>query len=382
MDFLYNYYLPLTGHPYNVVVPILISLALVILAWHISKTRNRFAPLIRYVFANIIYVMLVLLFCIALGILIGFFSPFWLVSFIFYGIQVIFPIFLLILAIRLFKQKKSYPTVIAALFAVTILAVSYYATFVEPFNIEITKHQYQFEDNKDLKLRIVLISDIQTDILSSREKHLVEIVKELNPDVILLAGDYFNGDYKIHVKGFQAARYVLENISAPYGVFAVSSDSNTLDSHEPLFAGLDINYLENLSEKITINGEDLYIVGVSRKVPDVNLAWENVAQDAATILLYHGPEAYFWDATQQAHPDLILAGHTHGGQISLPFFGSLTSGTPYGREYASGWFSKILPSKEVVSMYVTRGVGLEGSWAPKIRFLTRPEVTVIDVGGK
>lgn len=144
----------------------------------------------------------------------------------------------------------------------------------------------------------------------------------------------------------------------------------------------DINYLENTSAKININGKDLYIVGVSRRVPNVELAWENVPLDAPTILLHHSPDAYFWKETEQHTPDLILAGHTHGGQISLPFFGPLTSGTKYGKEYAKGWFAKTLPSKEVINMYVTRGVGLEGNWAPKIRFFTRPEVTVIDVGGE
>lgn len=390
-NFLYDYYYPLTGHPYNIIVPMLISLALVLLAWRISgrkffskciKNKSRFAPLIRYVFANIIYLMLAMIFCIVLALIIGHFSPFWIVSFTFYGLQVIFPVFLLVLSVRLFREKSALPSAIAAVLALAILAVSGYATFIEPFNIEVTQHQYEFKDNKDLKLRIVLISDIQTDVLSSREKHLVEIVKGLKPDVILLAGDYFNGNYKIHHKGFQSARYVMENLNAPYGIYAVSSDSNTLASHEPLFAGLDITYLENLSQKITINGKDLYIVGVSRRVPEVEIAWNNVPEEAAVILLHHSPDAYFWKATDHYHPDLILAGHTHGGQISLPLFGPLTSGTRYGREYAKGWFSKILPSKEEVSMYVTRGIGLEGNWAPKIRFFSRPEVTVIDVGGE
>lgn len=73
-------------------------------------------------------------------------------------------------------------------------------------------------------------------------------------------------------------------------------------------------------------------------------------------------------------PDLLLVGHTHGGQVALPFIGPLTSATPYGSKYAKGWFRE-----NDIDMYVNRGLGTDGWGGPKIRFLTRPEIAVIEV---
>jgi hypothetical protein len=74
--------------------------------------------------------------------------------------------------------------------------------------------------------------------------------------------------------------------------------------------------------------------------------------------------------------DLYLCGHTHGGQVRLPFYGALVTFSRYGKKYEAGEY---IVGNTV--MYVNRGVGMENN-APRIRFLTRPEVALIEVKPK
>ncbi len=384
----YELYLRLTGYPFSIVVPIFLSVVFLIIAWLITnrwlKKSHPQRFFWHYIATHIAFAVIFIIFSIAWGLLIQHISLFWSVGFTFYGAQVIMPIFLLVAsALAGFTNLKWRPVkdfrnllpslkILGVCLATIILSVSYYAFFIEPFDIEVTHHQISFKD-EELKLRIVHLTDIQTDRLSSREEEVIEQVNDLEPDIIVLTGDYFNGGQNTHPNGFASARHLLKNIKAKYGIFAVSSDSNHFRDHEPLFNGLPITFLENKSAKISIDGEDLHIIGVSRRFPDIDQAWEQVPTDANTLLLYHGPEIFFATELAKYQPDLLLVGHTHGGQIALPFIGPLTSATPHGREFAKGWHER-----NNIKMYVNRGIGMEGWWAPKIRFLTRPEIAVIE----
>jgi predicted MPP superfamily phosphohydrolase len=78
----------------------------------------------------------------------------------------------------------------------------------------------------------------------------------------------------------------------------------------------------------------------------------------------------------QAKFDLYLAGHTHGGQIALPFYGALITYSRFGKKYESGQFHE-----GETTLYVTRGIGFAHQPQPEARFMARPEVTVIDLIG-
>lgn len=388
----FYYYKLLTGHPYNIMVPLISAIILCILAWNISRKilKNNSSDLHwcwQYLLSQLLYIMLALLYCIFISFVIDYFTPFWMVSLIFYGLQVLFPCFLIFTflscvfrpglpSLSTFKKLPNQVKLLGLRLSLVIVIISFYAWQIEPYNIELTHHQFSF--SKEVPhLKVVHITDLQTDVFSKKETKLVQLVNEQKPDVIVLTGDYFNGTKQTNPKGFLAARYVLENIHAPYGIYAVSSDSNAFADHELLFSGLPISYLENSSHRIEIDDKELFVVGVSRRYPDIDQAFANVPKTAAKLLIYHGPEIFFEPDTAAYSPDLILVGHTHGGQVAMPFIGALTSATPFGRELAHGWFTK-----NEMSMYVNRGVGLEGQMAPKIRFLSRPELAVIAVSGQ
>ncbi|MEP7357526.1 MAG: hypothetical protein ABI847_09835, partial [Anaerolineales bacterium] len=93
-----------------------------------------------------------------------------------------------------------------------------------------------------------------------------------------------------------------------------------------------------------------------------------------TILLYHTPDLA--PEAAEAGMDLQLSGHTHGGQVRLPGYGALFAGSLYGKRFESG---RMAVGQMV--LYVTRGIGMEGKGAPRVRFLTPPEVILWEIEG-
>ena len=74
------------------------------------------------------------------------------------------------------------------------------------------------------------------------------------------------------------------------------------------------------------------------------------------------------------HVDLFLAGHTHGGQVALPFYGAIVTFSRFGKRFEAG-----LHRVANTWLYVNRGLGMEGGPAPRVRFCARPEVSVLEV---
>ncbi len=97
-------------------------------------------------------------------------------------------------------------------------------------------------------------------------------------------------------------------------------------------------------------------------------------RDTITLLLYHTPDLA--PEAAAAGIDLQLSGHTHGGQVRLPLFGALYAASLYGKRYEVGRLSE-----GGLTLYVTRGVGLEGKGAPRVRFLCPPEIVLWELGG-
>jgi len=100
-------------------------------------------------------------------------------------------------------------------------------------------------------------------------------------------------------------------------------------------------------------------------------AMENALQDTFTLLLYHSPDLIEGAAAHEI--DLYLAGHTHGGQIRLPLFGALFTASTYGKRYEMGRYQM-----GDTTLYVSRGLGMEGMGAPRARFLCPPEVVLVE----
>lgn len=247
--------------------------------------------------------------------------------------------------------------------ALLILTVSFliYIFWIEPDWIEVTRHRIKAPVAAPLK--IAHLSDLHTYGIGSRERKLFEILEAERPDVIVITGDTVP-----HAGAYEQCREVIRRLRAPLGVWAVRGNheiwANRADDHE-FFESAGIGLLVNQHAQIK---DGLWLVGfddIYDGSPDIEKAVKDVPPHAYKIALFHSP-ALFDQAAGQA--DLMFAGHTHGGQVRLPFVGPLWL-PPFSGSYVQGWFEA-----NGSRMYVSRGVGTS---IMNIRFLCRPEVAII-----
>jgi len=133
----------------------------------------------------------------------------------------------------------------------------------------------------------------------------------------------------------------------------------------------DIELLNNSSIKLIFGGNNLYLFGVDdfkTGYPDLKKAVKFLKEDGVIIGISHNP--LFWKREKISFStDLLLSGHTHGGQIDLPFLGPIFLLPGHGREYYRGFYN-INGNK----LYVSRGIG---TIHIPLRIFCPPEITII-----
>lgn len=143
--------------------------------------------------------------------------------------------------------------------------------------------------------------------------------------------------------------------------------------NQNLFEGTGVRALNGEPEKIEINGVPIRLAGIfvdsERKTAETI---RQIPKNEFSIFLYHYPDLI--EPVSDAEIDLYCAGHTHGGQVAMPFYGALVTLSKFGKKYEGGTY-------EVgkTSLNVNRGIGMEGGNTPRVRFWARPEITVIDI---
>jgi len=246
-----------------------------------------------------------------------------------------------------------------------------YAYFVEPYllsvrNVEIKSAKLP----KGTKpFRVVHISDIHSDAKIRLEEKLPSAIAEQKPDLIVFSGDSLNS-----TEGLPNFRNCITEIAKIAPTFAVRGNWDVWYWHnQNLFNGTGVRELNAAAEKIEINGVPIRIAGIfvdsERKTAETI---RQIPKNEFSIFLYHYP-----DLIQQigdAEIDLYCAGHTHGGQVAMPFYGALVTLSKYGKKYEGGTYQV-----GKTRLNVNRGIGMEGGNTPRVRFWARPEITVIDV---
>ena len=132
---------------------------------------------------------------------------------------------------------------------------------------------------------------------------------------------------------------------------------------------------------LTRGDSQIALAGVDDPVNEMDRlgdALEGIPDDLFTLLLMHSPDGVAEAAVRGV--DVVLSGHTHGGQIRLPWYGALYTHSHLGKRMSDGYYSRDRLRKAIgirpgrTQLYVTRGLGVSGL---ALRFLTRPELTVI-----
>jgi len=197
----------------------------------------------------------------------------------------------------------------------------------------------------------------------------LDLVKAEDPDLILLAGDYLQimdpDQYQESVNILN--RLITEaDLSPVLGSVAVKGNVEKI-GWVGIFQGLEVILVE---ETQTFDLGPLTITGVDLQDSE-NPALEIPGSEKYHIILGHSPNY----SLGEIEGDLLLAGHTHGGQVQLPGIGPVMTLSAVPRSWASG-LTEIYPGKFLL---VSRGIGLERGHAPRLRFLCHPELIIIDL---
>ncbi|MFP4344866.1 MAG: metallophosphoesterase [Anaerolineales bacterium] len=270
-----------------------------------------------------------------------------------------------------------------ALVNTALTATVFYATWMEPVRLQVTEKECELPHGPvEHPLRLLHISDLHFEGLSPREQALLEKAESLKPDLILLTGDYLNLSSVHDPQAQEGARSLLSRLQAPLGVYAITGSPavDVVGIVPEVFEGLEIRWLNDEATPIPWGEGQLWLLGVrcttdlERDGAALKRLKERITPGEPTLLLYHSPD--LMPEAAAAGIDLYLAGHTHGGQLRLPLFGALFTSSAYGKRYEMGRYEEAQ-----TTLYVSRGLGLEGLGAPRARFLSPPEIILWTVHG-
>jgi uncharacterized protein len=273
-----------------------------------------------------------------------------------------------------FREKKHRRILLAIsiIFGASWLTI-FYGSFIEPRLLVVREYTVNLETDSEEIMNALVISDFHLGPYKGEEwaRRVVEKAKEFSPDIIFLPGDF------VFVNSSKAESLsVLGELSAPLGVFAVTGNheyqAGATDEVVAVLEAHGIEVLKNESIALEHNQQEFILAGISDIWFDGNMSRtvHGLESDQIVILLSHNPDAVLYTGANVV--DLIVSGHTHGGQIRLPFIGSVPQipnqlGRAYDRDVRAYGNQQI---------FVTSGVGESGSRA---RLFNPPEMAILTI---
>ncbi len=258
-----------------------------------------------------------------------------------------------------------------------------YGTLVEPFRLQ-TSHVeiHNSFSNPGTPLRIVQISDLHVERLTRRERALPALIAGLAPDLIVLTGDFLSTSYNRDGRALSDLGWLLTTFRAPGGIYAVwgTQEVDFPSVLGPVLDDLGVTVLEDRAVEISHAGHRLWLMGISctrdldSAAATLDSLMAETPEGSFRLLLFHTPDLMPHAARKGV--DLVLSGHTHGGQWRLPGLGAILTSSHYWKRYEAGAYRE-----SNTHMYVSRGLGMEGFGAPRARFFCPPEVVSITLAG-
>ncbi|MDD4169488.1 MAG: metallophosphoesterase [Desulfotomaculaceae bacterium] len=259
-------------------------------------------------------------------------------------------------------------------FGAGVLLIGFYAFAIERFRLEVRKVSVSLSmlPRSCAGLRIALFSDVHLGIFYSpkRLSGVVELINREHPDIICFTGDFLSAYAGKGV--LLEAALILRRLKAPSGKFAVLGNHDCRAGRKYVsrtFEQGGFRVLINEHAVLEKKSGRLFIVGLADVLkgrPDLVKAMAGIPAEACSILLVHEPD--FADRAASCPVSLQLSGHSHGGQVRLPYIGPLIT-TRLGRKYHSGLYNigNLL-------LYTTWGVG---TTLLPFRFFCRPQIAII-----
>ncbi|MBR6690526.1 MAG: metallophosphoesterase [Bacilli bacterium] len=223
-------------------------------------------------------------------------------------------------------------------------------------------------------LKIVQLSDIHYKVTTTKED-LEKLVKEINllkPDIVILTGDLFDSNIKYSKKDFKDLKKILKKIDYNIDKYAIKGEDDlNIDNWEEVINNSNFINLNDNYEFIYNNGnEPILLVGINSnyKKKHIKNTLNSIYEEINTkykysILIVHEPDII--NSIDYSKFNLILAGHSHGGQVKIPFIGGIIK-DKYSKIYTDEFYKL-----ENTKLYISSGIG---TTKYKFRLFNKPSI--------
>ena len=282
--------------------------------------------------------------------------------------------------VLIFARERTRAIMALCLSVQVAIPVGIYATYIEPFWLRTESVQLSV-DGVGEGFRIGVLSDLQTTAVGPYENEAVDRLIALTPDIVVVPGDLYQFDPDLFgERAPQFSELVQRLVDAVSIVYMVSGNTDTVTGLLRITEGTGATVLDNQIDTFVLKGSVVSIGGitlfgderVAQRVAE-RLSDDDLAE--VRILLAHKPDAI--ELLEGGSVDLLVSGHTHGGQVSLPLRGPPLTASIVPRHVAAGGLHEL----DGTPVYVSTGVGRERGNAPQMRFGVRPSIGIIDLVG-
>ncbi|AWN66179.1 MULTISPECIES: metallophosphoesterase [Lactococcus] len=260
----------------------------------------------------------------------------------------------------------------------TVIGVFYYAFKVEPYRLVVNEHQVNNTNSKE-NLKIVQLSDlhIKKDFNADQLDKVIQKTNEQNPDFIIFSGDLYD-NYSQYNEN-EAVISKLKSLKAKYGKIAIWGNRDygggAVREYANIMAESDFSLLRNENQVFTLdNGKKILFTGLddallgNPQFPSPN----QMAETSYDILLTHEPDEV--SQYQNKGYELILSGHSHGGQINVPLIPQIQKKATALMSHANNYTGGLYQLGANEKLYVNTGIGTTHLSA---RFGVAPEIAVL-----
>lgn len=297
-----------------------------------------------------------------------------------------FPIAAAIIAIpNLLEVEYRTPirSALLLLVAAGLVGIGVWATHIEPFRLEVDEQVIGIR-GADRPVVIGVIADLQTGSIGGHERAALDEILNAEPDAVVVPGDLFQiEESELAARLPEFLGWLRELRRSVDHVLVVNGDVDDPLILEELAEESGVTFLDDAFVQLNLGGQAVTFVGMSVDPeqprgtldPELIAALDEATTELDLILaVSHHPDAVL-NLEPTTTIDLVISGHTHGGQVSLPGLGPPLTFTDVPQEVAAGGLHVVNGHP----IYVSTGVGLERGQAPQVRFGVRPSVGVVTI---
>lgn len=294
-----------------------------------------------------------------------------------HGFLLWFPLGYLVVALLLAREGARRAAARIAAACIALFALGGWGFVIEPSTLRVRSETVRSTRAPARPLRILHVSDLQTDGPCRRERAAAAEAEKSDVDLAIVTGDLANDLFEPdRPEKIRAVNTFLRSLRPRHGAFLVRGDwdgweDDWADIERAMLEGTEVRVLSNESARMTIDGTNVLVYGVEGGAHHDDARMADLRDEGALrIVAVHHPD--FVARIPKGGADLVLAGHTHGGQIVLPIVGALV--THSDRGFVGGLYTV-----DGLPLVVSRGIGMRGGPAPRARLGCPPELGIVSV---